>query len=73
LPSPPPQTALGALLGHITGGAEAESYQPMNVNFGLFPPIEDETVRKKDRKLAYTDRARAALALWREAVSPLPA
>jgi len=65
LPPPPAETALGALHGHITGGAEAESYQPMNVNFGLFPPILDETVRKKDRKLAYTDRARAALDRWR--------
>jgi methylenetetrahydrofolate--tRNA-(uracil-5-)-methyltransferase len=73
LPPPPPETALGALLGHITGGAEAESYQPMNVNFGLFPPIMDETVRKKDRKLAYTDRARSALAAWRAEFSPLPA
>ncbi|MBT2187735.1 methylenetetrahydrofolate--tRNA-(uracil(54)-C(5))-methyltransferase (FADH(2)-oxidizing) TrmFO [Sphingobium nicotianae] len=61
---PPVETALGALLGHITGGAEAESYQPMNVNFGLFPPL-DESVRKKDRKLGYTDRARAALAEWK--------
>jgi methylenetetrahydrofolate--tRNA-(uracil-5-)-methyltransferase len=73
LPSPPPETALGALLGHITGGADAESYQPMNVNFGLFPPL-DERVRKKDRKLGYTDRARAALTAWRETISPrLPA
>ncbi len=64
LPAPPPETALGALLGHITGGADAESYQPMNVNFGLFPPL-DESIRKKDRKLGYTDRARAALTLWR--------
>jgi methylenetetrahydrofolate--tRNA-(uracil-5-)-methyltransferase len=63
---PPPQTALGALLSHITGGADAESYQPMNVNFGLFPPIEDETVRKKQRKQAYTDRAREALANWKQ-------
>ncbi len=64
LPAPPPETALGALLGHITGDATAESYQPMNVNFGLFPPLED-SVRKKDRKQGYTDRARAALAEWR--------
>jgi len=64
LPAPPAETALGALLGHITGGADAQSYQPMNVNFGLFPPIEDESVRKKQRKQAYTDRARAALADW---------
>jgi methylenetetrahydrofolate--tRNA-(uracil-5-)-methyltransferase len=63
LPPPPPETALGALLGHITGGAEAETYQPMNVNFGLFPPIEGRT-KKADRKKMYTTRARAALADW---------
>lgn len=63
-PTPPPvETALGALLGHITGGADADSYQPMNVNFGLFPPIT-EKMRKANRKLAYTSRARAALAAW---------
>ena len=73
LPSPPPETALGALLGHITGGANAESYQPMNVNFGLFPPLED-SVRKKDRKQGYTDRARAALAAWKQdALGAVPA
>ncbi|MFZ3482509.1 methylenetetrahydrofolate--tRNA-(uracil(54)-C(5))-methyltransferase (FADH(2)-oxidizing) TrmFO [Sphingomonas sp. 3-13AW] len=60
---PPPETALGALLGHITGGAEAETYQPMNVNFGLFPPIEGRT-KKANRKKMYTTRARAALAEW---------
>jgi methylenetetrahydrofolate--tRNA-(uracil-5-)-methyltransferase len=60
---PPADTALGALLSHITGDADAESYQPMNVNFGLFPPV-GEDVRKKQRKLAYTDRARASLADW---------
>ena len=65
LSPPPPETALGALLGHITGAAVAETYQPMNVNFGLFPPIEGKT-KKADRKRAYTDRARAALAQWRE-------
>ena len=62
-PPPPPETALGALLGHITGGADASSYQPMNVNFGLFPPLAED-VRKKDRKLGYTQRAGAALAGW---------
>jgi len=60
---PPVETALGALLGHITGGAAAESYQPMNVNFGLFPPIPGRT-KKADRKKQYTDRARAALMAW---------
>jgi methylenetetrahydrofolate--tRNA-(uracil-5-)-methyltransferase len=63
LPPPPPETALGALLGHITGGADADSYQPMNVNFGLFPPV-DEKVRKADRKLAYTARAGQELRRW---------
>jgi len=63
LPPPPPDTALGALLDHITGGADADSYQPMNVNFGLFPPL-DEGVRKKERKTGYTTRARASLGEW---------
>jgi len=62
---PPVTTALGALLGHITGGAAIDDYQPMNVNFGLFPPLTLERKTKKaDRKLLYTDRARAALAEW---------
>ena len=61
--APPPTTALGALLGHITGGADADSYQPMNVNFGLFPPIHGKA-RKADRKKFYTDRARADLEKW---------
>lgn len=60
---PPIETALGALLHHITGAAEAESYQPMNINFGLMPPIEGRT-KKADRKLIYTARARAAMATW---------
>ncbi|MBA4772134.1 MAG: methylenetetrahydrofolate--tRNA-(uracil(54)-C(5))-methyltransferase (FADH(2)-oxidizing) TrmFO [Sphingomonas sp.] len=60
---PPVETALGALLHHITGAAEAESYQPMNINFGLMPPIEGRT-KKADRKLIYTARARAAMATW---------
>jgi methylenetetrahydrofolate--tRNA-(uracil-5-)-methyltransferase len=63
LPSPPVETALGALLGHITGGADAETFQPMNVNFGLMPPIEGRW-KRADRKKAYTDRARNAFAEW---------
>jgi methylenetetrahydrofolate--tRNA-(uracil-5-)-methyltransferase len=63
LAPPPLTTALGALLGHLTGGADASAYQPMNVNFGLFPPIEGRS-KKADRKLLYTARARAALAEW---------
>ena len=64
LPPPPPTTALGALLGHITGGADASSYQPMNVNFGLFPPLDIGRTKKADRKRLYTDRARADLEDW---------
>ena len=60
---PPVTTAFGALLSHITGAAEADSYQPMNVNFGLFPPPE-ERVHKKERKAFYTNRARTDLARW---------
>ncbi|MEO7365317.1 MAG: methylenetetrahydrofolate--tRNA-(uracil(54)-C(5))-methyltransferase (FADH(2)-oxidizing) TrmFO [Sphingomicrobium sp.] len=59
----PLETALGALLGHITGGADSATYQPMNINFGLMPPPAGRP-RKADRKKAYTDRARAALAQW---------
>ena len=64
--APPPQTtAFGALLTHITGGADAATYQPMNVNFGLFPPLDlPGRSRKADRKRLYTDRARADLAEW---------
>ena len=61
--SPPRTTALGALLSHITGDAEAASYQPMNVNFGLFPPVEAD-VKKKLRKEAYTQRAKTDLGGW---------
>ncbi len=66
LPPPPPDTATGALLHHITGGADAKTFQPMNVNFGLFPPIDAKAGRKgrKDRYKAYTDRAKASFAAW---------
>jgi methylenetetrahydrofolate--tRNA-(uracil-5-)-methyltransferase len=63
MPSPPVETALGAILYHITGGADAETFQPMNVNFGLMPPPSGR-LKRADRKKAYTDRARAALAAW---------
>jgi len=65
LAPPPPETALGALLGHITGGAEADTYQPMNVNFGLFPPLTLTGKSKKaDRKTMMAARAREALQSW---------
>ncbi len=65
--SPPPTTALGALLAHITGGATSGDFQPMNVNFGLFPPPPEtgsRRLRGVDRKRAYTARALADLDRW---------
>ena len=65
---PPQTTAFGALLSHITGGADARDYQPMNINFGLFPPFE-QRVKKKERKEAYTARARQDFAEWLQPLS----
>lgn len=69
-PAPPPETSHGALLNHITGGAAADLFQPMNANFGLFPPLQDDVRKgrrgKKDRQRAYTDRAKAAWSNWLE-------
>ena len=61
--TPPNTTAMGALLGHITGGADAATFQPMNVNFGLFPPLEG-TLRGKERKQALAARALSDLERW---------
>jgi methylenetetrahydrofolate--tRNA-(uracil-5-)-methyltransferase len=67
---PPETTALGAILNHVTGGAMAETFQPMNVNFGLFPPLDTDHLPKKqrprgrDRKKALSDRALADLQTW---------
>ncbi len=61
---PPPETALGALLGHLTN-REGKVFQPMNVTFGLFPPLAGRTA-KKERGVLYSQRALAALAVWRE-------
>lgn len=67
LAPPPDVTALGALHRHITGGADAETFQPMNVNFGLFPLAEGifrGRGKKMAKKKAKSDRALAALAMW---------
>ena len=66
LPPPPPTTATGALVTHITGGADAKTFQPMNVNFGLFPPIDARGGRRgrRERYRAYTDRAKADWMGW---------
>lgn len=70
--TPPVTTAMGALLNHITTGADAETFQPMNINFGLFPPIDESNlvqegkkkVESRDRKRAYAVRALADLDGW---------
>ena len=83
LAPPPPTTAHGALLAHITGGhietidAGPASFQPMNVNFGLFPPLNETVAFDKDgrkfgrgsaknlaRKSALSARALADLERW---------
>jgi methylenetetrahydrofolate--tRNA-(uracil-5-)-methyltransferase len=83
---PPPTTAMGALLGHITGGhilrdePGPRSFQPMNVNFGLFPPVEapkvdaeGNRIRGKDKsrakKRAMTSRARVDFGAWMQALA----
>jgi methylenetetrahydrofolate--tRNA-(uracil-5-)-methyltransferase len=80
---PPPTTALGALLAHVTGGhlAGAGTFQPMNINFGLFPPIEGAATprgvngkrlrgaeKARARKAGLSDRALADLEGWRAAL-----
>lgn len=65
LPPPPPETAHGALLAHLTGGAELATFQPMNINFGLMPPPPPGT-HKQERKQAQARRALAALEAWRQ-------
>ena len=66
LPQVPETTAIGALVNHITGGAEAKTFQPMNVNFGLFPPVDAKGGRRarRDRYKAYTDRAKRDWTNW---------
>jgi methylenetetrahydrofolate--tRNA-(uracil-5-)-methyltransferase len=65
--APPPTTALGALLAHITTGADAKTFQPMNVNFGLFPPLPEGAITRAnrgERKPLMARRALADLAAW---------
>ena len=72
LPVPSPNTATGALITHITGGADAKTFQPMNVNFGLFPPVDGlkgGRRGRKDRYKAYTDRAKLD---WRDWLTQSP-
>ena len=62
-PLPPPETALGALIGHITN-ADTRHFQPMNVNYGLFPDLSDR-VKKKEKRQRLAERALTALEEWR--------
>lgn len=76
-PIPPPvETALGAMLAHITGGADAETFQPMNINFGLFPSVDESDdggrrrLRGRERKALYSARALVRLNDWLERKPP---
>ncbi|MDP4991406.1 MAG: FAD-dependent oxidoreductase, partial [Marivita lacus] len=74
LPTVPQDSAHGALIHHITGGAEAKTFQPMNVNFGLFRPVDGlkgGRRGRKDRYKAYTDRAKDAWSDWLAAQEPI--
>ena len=54
---PLPTTMLGALLNHVTKGGDSDSFQPMNVNFGLLPQLENaRKIKGKNRKIAYAER-----------------
>lgn len=69
VPTVPDTTAMGALVTHITGGADAKTFQPMNVNFGLFPPLEGMKSGRRGRKeryKGYTDRAKVDWTAWLE-------
>lgn len=69
LPLPPATTALGALLTHLSESSP-ENFQPMNVNYGLFPPMEDRRRKRTDRRLALAERALQELAPWWQHIRP---
>jgi methylenetetrahydrofolate--tRNA-(uracil-5-)-methyltransferase len=87
--APPQTTAIGSLLNHITGGAMSDTFQPMNINFGLFPPLEEEDafteyinkkgktkrkkLRGKDKKEVVSSRALKDLEIWLNTVTSLAA
>ena len=66
---PPPTTALGALLGHLATPA-VHGFQPMNVNYGLFPPLAERVRGRRHQRLAMAERARADLVSWWQATGP---
>lgn len=74
---PPRNTAFGSMLNHLTDDTDIENYQPMNINFGIFPTIQGEVtangkfkkIKGMDRKKAYTERALAEVRPWIESIS----
>jgi methylenetetrahydrofolate--tRNA-(uracil-5-)-methyltransferase len=69
IPFPPAETALGSLLGHLSA-AEETNFQPMNINYGLFPPLQlQRKMKRADRRLAMAERALAALPQWWEPIA----
>jgi methylenetetrahydrofolate--tRNA-(uracil-5-)-methyltransferase len=66
-PLPPPETALGALVGHITN-ADARHFQPMNINYGLFPELPGR-VKKKEKRQKLAERALESLDAWRDSLA----
>lgn len=70
IPPPPRATALGALLTHVTSEARSETFQPMNVTFGLFPPLEKK-IKGRERKAALSARAKEDLEAWKNLISVL--
>jgi methylenetetrahydrofolate--tRNA-(uracil-5-)-methyltransferase len=66
VPVPPPTTALGALVAHITG-ADAKNFQPVNINYGILPPAPKKG-KKEDRRRWQTDRALEDLKAWRKSL-----
>jgi len=81
LAPPPPETAMGALVEHITGGhLEGSKFQPMNINYGLLPPLEAPKVDEEGKRIHPKERGRAkkrlqsiraieALKAWRDAAA----
>jgi len=68
IPLPPGETALGALLAHLAD-SNPEEFQPMNVNYGLFPPLEGRKMKRADRRLAMAERALQSLSTWWNLIS----
>ncbi|HXV19905.1 MAG TPA: methylenetetrahydrofolate--tRNA-(uracil(54)-C(5))-methyltransferase (FADH(2)-oxidizing) TrmFO [Desulfuromonadales bacterium] len=69
IPLPPATTAFGALLAHLAESS-VENFQPMNVNYGLFPPLDGRHRKRTDRRLAMAERALTDLEPWRQGLDP---